>query len=50
MTTAYDRFEAGSDEEEQEAARVRFPERQRAFGEAYLQIVQRTLEDRAVSI
>jgi glycosyltransferase involved in cell wall biosynthesis len=49
MRTAYEEFDPRIDAEMQDAARTQFPERQRAFGEAYLHIVQRTTGHRTVS-
>jgi glycosyltransferase involved in cell wall biosynthesis len=40
MKAAYDEFDERRDAAMQEAARSRFPERQRAFGETYLRIVE----------
>jgi glycosyltransferase involved in cell wall biosynthesis len=40
MTAAYEGFDEQSDNQMQDAARARFPERQRAFGETFRQIVE----------
>jgi glycosyltransferase involved in cell wall biosynthesis len=43
MRSAFDRFEAKADAATQDSARAKFPERQRAFAEAYRHIIERTI-------
>ena len=50
MRAAYDEFDEQCDAAMQSAARARFPERQRDFGETYLRIVEKVSEGRTNSL